>query len=156
MVSGTITENTIPYIPDKIEKNTYLEVLIQSYGGDGSVATGYFDVLRKRAKQQKIITIGVGVVQSSAMWVFLAGDERWAYKHTNFMFHDGRLGDKTKESLKNFIKFCEKNIWNTIIKRVVDISNKKDRKFWNNLFFGKEIHLNAYDMKKLGLVTKIL
>ena len=114
-----------------------------------------FDMLMRRAKKQKIITIGVSEVSSAAIWPFVCGHERQSYKHTLFMFHEPNISGGNLSRIRTLIKVQWRLIFEPCIRRCYQISNRKDMKFWTNLFSGREMYFTAKEMKKLGLVTKI-
>ena len=156
-ISGRIDSGQIIHIPEDIEKNSYLEYIINSTGGDANAVIGMFDMLEARRKKQKIITIGVGTVESAAFWLFISGDERCAYKNTKFMFHSAYITNPSSFNVlfkifKQYIDF----ILNPMLRRVMKLTTKKDFKFWYNLFTNQEVFLSARELKKLGIVTKIL
>ena len=74
-------------------------VYINSEGGDPDAALSIYEALRLSGK--KIVTYGMHQVMSSAVLVFLAGDERYAHDYTKFLIHEveveGEDGGKSKD-----------------------------------------------------------
>ena len=153
-IEGNIADGKILHFSK--DKKKQLKIGINSSGGSGETAIGMFDMITRRARTQHVITVGIGTVESAAMWPFLAGTERWSYKNTAFMFHDPTMGNQISchQYLKTF-KFRWKTIFTPCIRRAWKLSNKS-MDYWEDLFSGESTYLTAREMKKLNLVTKII
>ena len=72
-----------------------IHIHINSVGGDIYAGLALYDVMR--SSKAPIYTYGNGTIMSMATWILLAGDRRFAYPSTTFMWHtlsggtDGRL-----------------------------------------------------------------
>jgi len=130
-----------------------VKISINSMGGSVLCAMGYYDMLT--AKKEKIITVGVGTVQSAAIYPFVCGDERWSYKNTLYMLHGIEL-----QGQDDMMSCCElvilfDNFLKIIARRMARIS-KKDYKYWYKLLNGKTTFFTAQELLKLGVITKIV
>lgn len=63
---------------------------LNSFGGDLGVAEAFYDYVR--ASGLHLVTIAAGDVESSAVVLFLSGEERYASQFSSFLIHDPVLG----------------------------------------------------------------
>lgn len=92
-LTGSISEvsvnSMIAFINSKVFDQNYTGIIIiyiSNIGGDMDSAIRAYDFLKNL--KNKVITIGFSQVDSSAIPVFLAGDERIAHANTRFRFHE--------------------------------------------------------------------
>ena len=132
-------------------------VYINSEGGDHEAGLSIYAALRMSGK--KIVTFGMRQVCSSAVLVFLAGDERYAHDYSEFLIHEvqqegddgGKSKDKKRsaEDLENdndrmFSLIAERtNLTKVKIKKAIAKAPNEDWKF------------GTADAKKFGLVHEI-
>lgn len=156
-LNASIGEYQRLYLPDGMEKKEELNLEINSGGGDTKSAIGMYDLLMREKRFRKITTIGVGAVESAAVTPFIAADYRLSYPNTSFMFHACLLNANGVNCslVTGWLKFTYITYTHPIINRLVQISNK-DRKFWGKLFEGDKVYFTAKEMKRMGVVTKIL
>lgn len=130
-----------------------VKININSMGGSVLCAMGYYDMLI--AKKEKIITVGVGTVQSAAIYPYICGDERRSHKNTLYMLHGIEI--EGQDDLKAVSDLAKKmnNFSSIIATRMAKIS-KKDYKYWYKILNGKTKFFTAEEFKKLGIVTKII
>lgn len=67
-----------------------LYFLFSSDGGDIFSGIALFNYLRALSSKVKITMHSTGVVDSIAVPIFLAADERFAFPHSKFLFHEAR------------------------------------------------------------------
>lgn len=80
--------NVCSNIIENVKPET-LYFLFSSSGGDVDAGIALYNFLK--ALPVKVIMHNIGSINSIANVVFLAGDERYASKHTTFMFHGVQL-----------------------------------------------------------------
>lgn len=87
LLTKTIIEMNIEEkdIPEKDLKP--ITIYIQSYGGDLDVSFNLADVIM--ASRIPIITVGMGSVMSAGFIIFLAGQRRYVFNHSNLLIHSG-------------------------------------------------------------------
>lgn len=92
-------------IPKEELKPIYL--FIHSYGGDLEQSLMFCDLLI--SSRIPIITIAMGVAMSCGFLIFLAGDKKYAFKHSQLLAHSGSAGfqgtaEQIEEAQKNYKK----------------------------------------------------
>ena len=103
---------------DKTFKN--IKINMTSLGGSPNYAISLYHYLINLP--YKIITVNTGFVESSAVIVFLAGEERFAHKNSTFLIHE--VTKNYNENTKiNFIQM------NTELKTLAEII-----KMYNSIF----------------------
>jgi len=92
-------------IPKDELKPIYL--FIHSYGGDLEQSLMFCDLLI--SSRIPIITVAMGVAMSCGFLIFLAGDKKYAFKHSQLLAHSGSAGfqgtaEQIEEAQKNYKK----------------------------------------------------
>ena len=92
-------------IPKDQLKPIYL--FIHCYGGD--LAQGYQFCDLCKASRIPIITVTMGVAMSCGFLIFLAGQKRYAFKHSSLLIHSGSAGfqgtaEQIEQAQKNYKK----------------------------------------------------
>lgn len=82
-----------------VERRSPIHLHIQSSGGNTFDGYALVDIIL--TSKTPVYTYGEGNVESAALDVFLAGKQRYAYKHTMFMVH-GNSTDAAGMNLDNF------------------------------------------------------
>lgn len=130
-----------------------LEVVISSWGGYTNDLKRLENIF-KEYFYGRVTTKLNSFGYSCGGFIFLMGDERIIYENSEIMFHnvvqffDGKRSD-IEENLKYSTKY-----WNSYISRLLLPYFKQTE--IKSLFKGKEIWLDAYEMCKRGIATKIL
>jgi ATP-dependent protease ClpP protease subunit len=142
------------------------DIILEIMSGGGCVksALSIYDMLRRTSEAFKrnvakphIITVGVGLIASSATLIFAAGDQRLAYKHTTFLFHQpeilGLFGVSERIAREGeYLQTIETQmtaIYNSVIKKKgIDIAKKIKAK--------SDLIISAQEALEWGLVTEIL
>ena len=129
-----------------------IHVFIDTDGGSLKVALTIYDMLK--ATKCEIHTYGLSEVCSAGVIIYLAGDKRFAFKHTQFMTHPASLSasgnhldfDRSVDVIK-----LQGAAGRKIFKDILNVDDK---------LFDKLHDLTTYkfskDAKKLGLVTDII
>jgi len=75
----------------KSHGNDPIDVVLSSCGGDQYEMWAAYDAIRS-SHQHTIRVTAIGKIMSAAPLVLAAGDERFCYPHTQFMFHEESYG----------------------------------------------------------------
>lgn len=123
-------------------------------GGNLHTATS---LMRRMVEdKRKVITKCFGQAESGGFVAFIGGDERIAHKENIFLFHVGNIsGNITSTGAQSL--FDKSNAcYDTIVKRLVKISTKK-APYWRKILGdGSQVYFTGKDLKKLGIVTKLI
>lgn len=128
-----------------------IKILINSPGG--YVESGWAIVDAIQNSSTPVITIGTGQVASMALAILVAGHERYATKHTQFMYHEiiGGVWGNPKD-IKVEYEHCEKlqEMYDQLIKEntnfPVEEIKPKNIDYW----------FDAEEALKYGVINKIL
>jgi len=134
MKTSQVLMNTLAQIVAKGEDEVY--ILLSS--GGGMVISGVTLYNYIRALPLKVITHNVGIVNSVANVVFLAGDERYAVPNSSFLFHGVGF------DIKQPTRFEEKQIRERLI------SLQRDTELLANII-KERTNLQLEEVKKLFL-----
>jgi ATP-dependent Clp protease protease subunit len=131
-----------------------IHVYICTYGGTCYDGLGCYDVLR--AARSPIYTYGVGKVMSMGTWLILAGDTRFAYPNTTFMWHsiggsgvDGKLFEQDVDVNES------KRLYGRLLEIYAEHTNK-DKQWWRRWIRHQDQYGSAEDAKELGFITEII
>jgi len=112
-VFGEMTGYTSKILYEKIQLMkiaglTHMKIFIMSGGGNAFDCMGVIDVLQDAQKAGiHITTVGIGIVASAAVPVFLCGDTRIAGPDTIFMLHKIERPSYLDEDTKEIIELLE-------------------------------------------------
>lgn len=100
IIQMNIEEKDMPR--DELEP---IRIMIHSYGGDLDQGLYFCDVLK--ASRIPIITVAMGAAMSCGLLIFLAGDKRYCFKHSQVLIHSGsgQVGgtyEQIEEAQKNY------------------------------------------------------
>ena len=138
-------------VPESCEE---LEVRICSHGGSVSVGLAIAGLLHELPI--RVRTVNLSRVDSAAIMVFAAGDERVCYSHSGFFIHEvGKecSGTKTIRELLKMVKEIEFDV-----KRVVSfLARRTGINFvrWKS-YMDNGLLLSADKAVELGLATRII
>jgi len=132
-------------------------VVIASTGGDRDAGWAIYDILK--AFNREVITVALSGVCSSAVYVFMAGDKRYAFPDATFLFHPTVIAaDKDEETaVTTFREYIMSdkmsNARQTKILKTWDVPQRIIRKME-----GKREHfyLNADRAIEFNFVNKII
>ena len=136
------------------EKDQDLLFLINSTGGDLHTATNLLK--RMLLEKRHITTKCLGNAQSAGFIIFCGGDERIANAEDMFLFHSGVWSGNN--TLFSILKYIEISIlsYDMFCHRLAKISNKSYKEWFNMLKTEKDYYFSGKEMKKMGIVTKLL
>ena len=136
-------------------KPKYLQIVINSGGGDLNSAFAAIDVIK--GSTVPIYTIGIGCVASAAFAIFISGKKghRTLTPNTSIMSHQYTWGTYGKEhelfaSVKEYELTTKRMIAH--YKRCTGLTEKKVRQY---LLPAQDVWLSATEAKKLGICDKI-
>ena len=160
-VNDNIIENYILHIfkwnredkdidPSKRKKIT---LIINSPGGDCMIGFGGMVNCIEQSKTP-VIAVGIGLVASMAFHIYIACKERYAFKDTVLLMHDGEQSAASSGGkFKDIARFFE-NMDNRTKQHVLKYTNI-DEEFYND-HQDREFYIYADDAKELGCVDKII
>lgn len=129
-----------------------ITIFVHSYGGDMYTAGTMIDVIR--ASETPIKVVGLGLIASAAYLIYLAADERYAFKNSIFLQHDGEIdvqnsSGKAKDTMAFFDGMNER------VKRYVLDRTAMDEELYDKNK-DRELYMYADQAKELGIVHKII
>lgn len=160
-VNDNIIENYILHIfkwnredkdidPSKRKKIT---LIINSPGGDCMIGFGGMVNCIEQSKTP-VIAVGIGLVASMAFHIYITCKERYAFKDTILLMHDGEQSAASSGGkFKDIARFFE-NMDNRTKQHVLKYTNI-DEEFYDD-HQDREFYIYADDAKELGCVDKII
>ena len=129
-----------------------IHIMIDTDGGNLKTALTIYDLLR--SSSAPIYTYGLSEVSSAGTLIYLAGDKRFAFTHTQFMTHESSLsvGGSKKDFEATAAQCLEQNakVWDVFKSRIkIGKRNFKKLHAHSNYMFAEEA-------KKYKFVTEIL
>lgn len=129
-----------------------ITIFIHSYGGDMYAAGPMMDIMQ--ASETPIRVVGLGLIASAAYLIYLAADERYSFKNSIFLMHDGEIdvqnsSGKAKDTMAFFDGMNERVKQYVLDRTAIDeelYDKNKDR----------EMYMYADRAKELGIVQKII
>lgn len=161
-VNDTLIEDYIMYIlrwnrEDKdiedVSKRKVITLILNSCGGDVFIGFGAMCNCIEQSKTP-IRVVGMGLVASMAFYIYICCPERFAFKDTVLLMHDGELsasnsGSKFKD-VAAFFDNMDKRTKEHVLKYT-----KITEEFYDN-HYDKEYYVYADDAKELGCVDHII
>lgn len=136
--------------PSKRKKIT---LIINSPGGDCMIGFGGMVNCIEQSKTP-VIAVGIGLVASMAFHIYIACKERYSFKDTVLLMHDGEQSAASSGGkFKDIARFFE-NMDNRTKQHVLKYTNI-DEEFYND-HQDREFYIYADDAKELGCVDKII
>ena len=139
------------------QKDGDIELWINCGGGSVTGMYTIYDAIK--SCDSKVICIGTGRVCSAATLLLVAGDERYATKHTTFMAHEGEVSFDEKQSVSpttlrgelDFDKELEERYC-----RLMAEHTKPTYKWWRRYAIDskKDVWLDLDDMVDKGIVER--
>ena len=145
--------NEIKDLTKKYPKSNLLTIYISSPGGKVDVAVEFYNFLK--LLDCKIRTVNISCVNSAAVIIFAAGEERGSLPCSSFYVHSitkNLNGNFTADDLLREAKEISANT-DKVATILAGISNK-NRSYWKRLM-RKGCLLNAKKAKELGLINDI-
>lgn len=127
-------------------------LMINSYGGDLSLANNFCDIIK--ASRIPIITVAMGATMSAAFLIFISGHKRFVFKHSSLLVHQGSgvIGGSAaeiEEAQKHYQKQIEE------MKQYILENTKIDEKVFNRNK-KKDWYLNAQQCLDMGICDAII
>lgn len=128
-------------------------VRIASRGGDTDAGLSVYALLR--AMPCRVVTIGLGVVESAAIVIFCAGKERVCTPNTRFTLHASRTTIARSMSIKSLEETTAvaKSRFEAELRAVTSVSRSGIARVRRDFEDGRV--LDAGEAKKYGLVSEI-
>lgn len=158
-INGTIDRSAIETTTMRLltlaysEKFARLNVFINSGGGDVDAGFGLIDTMMNLPIP--VWTINVGEAASMGLSIFLAGERRFAFPHSNFMAHSISY-DKGQDKLdeqESYLEFCK--LKQRQHAEYYSQRTKKTTKWWLAKYREADYWFDAHEAMKLGIVTDI-
>lgn len=156
-IDASTTSNVIKGIQLMLKKNQEypIHIYINSYGGCPYAGLGLYSFIRT-IKNTEIYTYNTGAVMSSATLIFLAGDKKFTYQESVFMFHtvssyaEGKLypvlANETDECKALHKQMC----------KIYAATTHRDYKFWFSHIKYEDRNYRSEMAKNMGIVDEIL
>jgi ATP-dependent Clp protease, protease subunit len=156
-IDSKVTSDTIKGIQLMIRKggDKPIHIYINSYGGDIYSGLGLYSFIRS-VQDTEIYTYNIGYTASAATIIFLAGDKRYAYRETSFMFHTVNAYTEGK-LFPNHVNMTE--AMKEVYKRMCHIyakTTKKNYKWWYSHIKFEDREYWSEDALALGVVDEII
>lgn len=132
-----------------------IHLIINSRGGTTNDGFALYDFLKSIDKDIKLVTYGTGAVHSSALCVFLAGQERYATPNTSFVIHGNALitNEKlTSNNLPAIIKSIEMDNGRTV--EIINVETKLDDKKLQSFILREEV-ITPQEAQQYGIIADI-
>ena len=134
------------------DKRKPIYVYINSPGGD--IWSGFALVDAILQSETKVIGLAMGLVASMAYYIYIACHERYAFRNTVLLQHDGvTTVSNTSSKAKDAMKFFD--TMNDQIKDFVISQTKITEEFYSSIY-EKEYYMYSSEAKDLGCVHHII
>lgn len=134
------------------EKRRKIRLIIDSDGGSTIAANNLIDVMQ--VSKTPIIGIAFSIAASAASSILIACDERYAFKHTVVLLHDGSIAiGATGNKAKQTMAFLER-VDEVDKELVLSKTNITEEEFEANK--EKEQYLFAEEAKEKGIIDGII
>ena len=129
-----------------------ITIFIHSWGGDPLSANSLVDTIQ--TSETPIRVVGLGFIASAAYLIYLSADERYAFKNSVFLQHDGEINlENSSGKAKDTMAFFDE--MNEHIKQYILDRTTMDEKVYNKNE-GREFYMYAEEAKEYGIVHKII
>lgn len=92
-----------------IEDREPIKLYIDSCGGDLDATFTIIDAIK--LSKTPVCTINIGNAYSGGFFIFIAGDKRYAYPHSTFLYHEGSTATGgTAGQFENYSAFYKKQL----------------------------------------------
>ena len=154
LIQRIIDENALLDI-DKESSVDLINLYITSVGGSVHDGFALIDVILN--SQIPINTYCVGYADSTAFFIYLAGKERFAYKHSMFLLHNmlSSIDDSTSTGLESYTNYVKKlEQWEFDL--FTEMTGKDHTLLYNVFTYDKQLRLTADEALGHNIVTKII
>ena len=161
-VNDSLIENYIMYIlrwnredrnTEDVSKRRKITIILNSCGGDCMIGFGGM-VNCIESSKTPIRVVGVGLVASMAFYIYICCKERFSFRDTVYLLHDGEKSAYNSGSkFKNVAAFFD-NMDNRTKEHVLKYTNISEDFYDEN--YEKEVYLYADEARLLGCVDYII
>ena len=147
----------IDFCSSNLSKRIYaFNVFINTYGGEAYTGLAIYDYLMfLRMSHVEVNTFCLGAAMSAGSTIFLAGQSRSISPNSSIMLHG--CSDGLRGKIQEFeVTTKEMLEINNRMKTIAVQNSKKNDKYWDKVFTGPDLYLNAEEALKLGIATHIL
>lgn len=131
-----------------------IEIHMMSYGGDAEAMLYLHDVIEASTCQFKFF--GGGVIMSSATWIMAVCDERYLYRNTNVMVHDGSPDSNDGKTTEDAAILAAEQIRRDRILHDIYAHNSiMPYSFWKQVC-KRDLYMPAHEVVGLGLADKVI
>ena len=153
-IVGAIDEETYKAVVEFLHeaKGKNVVIAVHSGGGEHMDSLAIYSALRHY--KGSVTTIAIGQVQSAAVLIYAAGDERLAHQDTWFMVHEdtGKLHGTVAELRKETAQLVRlENHWAQLLQERTGMADH----IWAELS-NQTTYLDSKEAHELGLVHRIL
>lgn len=136
-----------------VEERKPIRLYINSPGG--LVIEGFALIDCIRLSKTPVYTINLGKSFSMALLIFMAGHQRYAMPHSQFLLHDGENGGADSAAkLKDYLDFSLNQISKMTKEYVLSYSNISEDSYDSN--YRREWYFLVNEGKSLGIVDYII
>lgn len=129
-----------------------VEIHMNSYGGDPYAMLYIHDLILASPVQFKFY--GGGAIMSAATWVMAVCDERYLYKNTTIMVHNGNMSaDGNLTDVE--IRIEEEKRLQSLLEEIYAANSRMPKSFWSEIC-KRDLYLTADEVILLGLADKII
>lgn len=135
-----------------VEKRAEIKIYFNSVGGDTFSGNNMADVIA--ASKTPVWGVGFGLVASSAYHIYLSCHERYAFKNSVFLQHDGEIAiqNSTRKAQQTMDFFNEME---SRSKEFVLTNTNMEESYYDDNY-DKELWMHADKAKEFGIVHKIV
>lgn len=134
------------------ENRVPITIYMNTVGGDMFPAFSLIDVIER--SKTPVRAISFGLVASAGLHIYIACHERYSFKNSTFLMHDGSIEiSGTSSKAKDTMKFM--NIMDEHIKQHVLSSTKITDEFYTE-HYDQEYYMYSDEAKELGIVQYII
>lgn len=136
-----------------IEERQPIIVYLNSLGG--SVSDGYALIDAIQLSETPVYTVNLGVCFSMGLLIFMAGHKRYAMPHSEFLLHDGQIGEiNSTAKVKDRLEFESIQIEGMTKEYILKQSNIDEDLFEKN--YRKEWYFLPKEGKDIGIVDYVI
>lgn len=147
LINKEDAENCVP-----VSERVPIKILIFTDGGELDPTFSLIDAIQM--SQTPVITVNAGKCMSAGFLLLIAGHERYAYAHSESMYHSGSGGlvgdyEKVRSAMENYERTVTKMQNYTLSRTIIPAEDFEENKA-NDWYFTPE------QMVKYGIVDKVL
>ncbi len=150
------------------EKFRKCYLVISSRGGDTKGGIQAYNAIREAAQRMVMITVAGARVDSAAVLLFAAGDEKVAVKGSSFLFHDvtvsarcknGETSELSEAGLKNLLarlRHDRADMWAVLLNAYPATEVREELKSLGTRVSEGDVIVSAEDAVALGLADRLV